>query len=276
MIWLKILLQVAVGVSAFLTVFLDYKWYDKRKKDFKKGRKWLLSFTALAAIASVVVTYLDDIEQRKEREMQHEEINSLSQEISSLQDSLSSVKQIGIKLDRQIEPFIKLATEKYPNLPIEEALKKVESKIEELQQKEADRRNREIRLNQLKNTPPDFDIGLQFVENELKLLIIKGNNIPIKFTFQVYGVNSSLKLSHIWLSDLDFIPSDDYGGKRYKVESIDKLPATIHISGDKNEEIVVAVDYESVYFADVPKPELRGVKKKHFIINNKERKVKAK
>lgn len=107
MIVLKIILQIAIGVAALLTVYLDYKWYDKRKNQFKKGRNWLILIMFVILAFSIISTIHDENEQTKEKE-------KLTADLGSMKDSLSSIRKIGIDLNNQIEPILNLARKKYP------------------------------------------------------------------------------------------------------------------------------------------------------------------
>ena len=180
MIILKIILQIAISISAILTIYLDYKWTDKRKNIFKKTRNWLIVIMGVILIFSVGLTIHDDKEQKNEK-------LKLNNDLSDLKDSLSVIKKIGIDLNAQIEPLINIAKEKYPDLPIEEAIKKLEIEIDSLELKtftlEEINRNNKIekeKLEELKTTIPDVDFSLVIKDNSLYVVAIFKNMVPIK------------------------------------------------------------------------------------------------
>ena len=180
MIILKIFLQIAISISAFLTIYLDYKWTDKRKNTFKKTRNWLIVIMGVILIFSIGLTFHDDKEQKNEK-------LKLNNELSDLKDSLSIIRKIGININAQIEPLIKIAREKYPDLPIEEAIKKLEVEIDSLELKtftleEINRNNKfeKEKVEKLKRTIPDVDFSLVIKDNSLYVVTIFKNKVPIK------------------------------------------------------------------------------------------------
>lgn len=180
---LSIFLQILIGISALLIVYLDYKWYDKRKNAFKKVRRYLIMTTFLIIGLSVFTTIRQAHEKR-----------NLLDNIASLTDRISSVNTIAISLNNQIKPFLNLAMEKYPNLPINEALKKLEfglvdlqMKTKELELNEQISKSKEVELQRLKSTPPDVDFYVSLINNDLKIFIKFNNQVPIKFyPFLIY------------------------------------------------------------------------------------------
>ena len=178
---LKIILQLGVGISTLITFYLDYKWHDKRTKSFKKGRDFLRLFTILILLFSISITYIDERNSNIEKK-------ELKNDLKSMSDSLSDIKQIGMKLNTQIQPLINLAKQKYPNLPLEEALIKLESEIDSLQKKTSSlesndekRKLNEQKLSILKKTKPKLDFALSLKNNKLSLVIKFLNEVPIQF-----------------------------------------------------------------------------------------------
>ncbi len=122
-----------IGIAALLTVYLDYKWWDKRKSVFKRGRNWLIGTMIFILIGSVYITCYDESEQDKEKEKLNTKLSDMKDKLRDMEDSLSVIKKIGVDLKKQIEPILNLAKEKYPQLPIDEALRKLKFDIVELQ-----------------------------------------------------------------------------------------------------------------------------------------------
>lgn len=181
MIVLKVVLQIAIGAAALLTVYLDYKWYDKRKKEFKKGRNWLISIMLVILAVSIISTVHDESEQTKEKE-------KLTTDLGSMRDSLLSIRKIGIDLNNQIEPILNLARKKYPGIPIEEAILKIQHDLDSLERKTSFLENKEESRNQsekelaiLKKTKPSVHFGLGIIDKNLRLYIDFENKVPIEF-----------------------------------------------------------------------------------------------
>ncbi len=125
---IQIVLQIALGIAALLVVYLDYKWYDKRKAAFKNSRKYLIILMGLILILNIVNVV--------ESENTHvEETIFLQERLNSLKDSLSSVKQVSNDLNNKLGPIIEMAKYRYPTLSVEEAVKKMESDFESLEKK---------------------------------------------------------------------------------------------------------------------------------------------
>jgi hypothetical protein len=87
MLYLKIFLQVGIGVTGLLAVLLDYKWHDKRKRLFKRTRNLLISLSILLVVAGSTVTVLDERQK--------------NEEILSLNSQLKSIEENGRKLNNK-------------------------------------------------------------------------------------------------------------------------------------------------------------------------------
>ena len=123
MIYLKVIFQIIAGVSGLIALFLDYKWYDKRKKIFKSLRNLLIILTVLALLIGVIITIKDD----KDKNI---EISNLKKGLEDAQNTLYDIKSNGDTLRVQLKPFLELATKKYPNLKSSDALNKLSKRLD--------------------------------------------------------------------------------------------------------------------------------------------------
>jgi len=122
MIYLKILIQLLTGISGLVALLLDYKWHDKRRKIFKTLRNLLIVITVVSLIAGVIITLYDENEK-------NDEVTNLKNRLDTAQNTLTYIKSNGDTLKSQIKPFLELATQQYPNLSSNEALKKLKNRL---------------------------------------------------------------------------------------------------------------------------------------------------
>lgn len=264
--WFKITLQLLIGVSALLAIYLDYKWYDKRTKLFKRARNFLITTTIVSLLGSLAITTIEEKKQTIEKKQ-------LTDNLSALRDSLATIKEIGLKLNNQIEPFLELAREKYPNLPIEQALRKLEEETKELQlktdileEKEITRNDKEIELVKLKRTPPDVNFELDLIDNDLLILIKFNNEVPIKISprLHLWGpweCEDQTKKYRVFNTAMhDFMPSVIYPpkdkNKKYKFV-YDKLEKSEELPKDKTLCMRMYIKYSSIYSGEINIPELK-------------------
>ncbi|WP_405384086.1 LemA family protein [Maribacter sp. LLG6340-A2] len=123
MIYLKVIIQIIVGLSGLIALFLDYKWHDKRKKIFKTLRNLLIILSVLSLFIGVIITIKDD----KAKDI---EIGNLKNGLKDAQNTLYDIKSNGDTLKEQLKPFLELATKKYPNLKSSEALNKLSERLD--------------------------------------------------------------------------------------------------------------------------------------------------
>lgn len=119
MVFFKLFVILLPAIVALLQIGLEYKWNDKRTNTHKKVRFILISVIVVGCLASVILVVYDD---KKSAERESEAIESR--------------KRIKIELENlqhQIKPVLKLVSEKYPKLDIENALHKFSTDIENLQ-----------------------------------------------------------------------------------------------------------------------------------------------
>ena len=254
MIIVKILLQLLISISAFLAIYLDYKWTDKRRKKFKRTRNWLVIIMGVILIVSVGLTIHDDKEQKNER-------LELNKELSDLKDSLSIIKKIGVDLNTQIEPLIKIAREKYPDLPIEEALKKLELDIDSLELKtstleEINRKNKieKEKLEELKRTPPNVEFSLEIENNKLYVIIDFKNEVPIKMRpyLSVIWDNEMNEMKgtgwRVYTDYSDIYPSAGLSKVRFEYDDISNKGLPL---GEKILGFRMIIRYFSIYYPEI-------------------------
>lgn len=256
--YLNIILQLLIGISALFIVYLDYKWYDKRKTIFKKARKILIIITVTIICLSIVAT----INQEKEK-------SKLSGDISTMQDSISSINVIAKNLNEQIEPFLKLALEKYPNMPTNEALNKFQLEIKEIQKKtkglelkEQNRKDKETEFEILKNTSPDVEFEMGLIKNDLKIFVKFNNQVPIKFDpFLQGGVLEYLTnnpydfFRRVHLEPIVIYPSTE---KHKRSEFIyDSIEKDKKLPKDKLLILRMKIRYSSIYMNEIQSSKLK-------------------
>lgn len=122
MLFLKILTQFLTGASGLIALLLDYKWHDKRRKIFKTLRNLLVGLSILTLLIGVFLTVADEREKNKE-------ISSLKTNLDSANHTLVEIKSNGDTLRTQIKPILDLAASKFPNLTLNEALRELSSRI---------------------------------------------------------------------------------------------------------------------------------------------------
>lgn len=266
MIYLKILLQLCVGISALLVVFLDYKWHDKRTKKFKITRDVLIGLTITMLIGGIGITIHDNHASFQEKKV-------LTIKLENLQDSLIVIKDIGLKLNHKLDPFLEFVKNKYPGIPIENALDSLKKEVTTLEQKtkeliESDslRRVADLELVKLKSTPPNIDAILAVAnQDELTISIQPLNNIPIKFKYSI-STEAGMELKVFIITDPPvIIPKEgisDYYlayGKLANLKYINEKPMNIRLK----------IDYESLYFEETGNMNLKKTIVKDFYIDVK-------
>lgn len=271
MLLIKILLQIAIGVAALLTNYLDYKWYDKRKTSFKKGRNVLIIITGLIICGSVFITIIDD-NQNEKTDL------AINNNLSSLKDSLSEIKINGLELSKQIEPFLLLAKQKYPNLPISEALMLIRNKIDSLEEvatilkgKEEKRSYTESQFEILKNTKPQIDAKI-FINDKDEIIfnIRLLKNVPLRFKPDMsLSSNGYGLIVRIFTSLPEIYPKEGILNYNYKYGNLNELKYVQEVAT----KITMTVYYESIY-ANESKLNLRDEIKKEYMIDVKNKTLK--
>ena len=264
MFYLKIIVQLIIGVSALLAVLLDYKWYDKRRTVFKQVRNGLIGLSIISLIAGVIITISDERDKNNE-------IKILQDNLNTAQNTLSYIKSNGDILNAQIKPFIDLAIRRYPNLSLQEALDSLKFNILNIDKKtlilehnDSLRRMNESKFSKLKKTPPSITAMLLMDEKRniyLKFEIL--NNVPINLA---YSLVHSTKQKTLNTSGSSF--SEVYPSKTNKsVLSKDQFNFPDHIPTDENSFIKLIITYESVYLKESGDPNLRKNLIKYYVID---------
>lgn len=263
MLFLKILFQIGVGLTSLLAVLLDYKWHDKRRTVFKRFRNIMIWITGGLLLIGVVIIVQD--ENQKDAE-----IKTLNNQLDTLKLKLTNIQTSSDSVNYKITPFLKLATDRYPNLNAADALDSLKrditnlnSKTDQLENFEVSRQASEQEFVRLKNTPPLIDISLimdkkRTVEVGIKFL----NNIPIKFSYRLQNYTSTQSYSDHTNGEFELYPPTDN--------------RTIYIKDDfnfrdnlRNEDskLKLTVNYQSIYYIQSMNPSLRGVKSEIYSVD---------
>ncbi|HLO52789.1 MAG TPA: hypothetical protein VK169_00800 [Saprospiraceae bacterium] len=261
---IQIVLQIALGIAALLVVYLDYKWYDKRKAAFKNSRKYLIILMGLILILNIVNVV--------ESENTHvEETIFLQERLNNLKDSLSSVIQVSNDLNNKLGPIIEMAKYRYPTLTVEEAVKKMEEDLESLEKKtevlevsEQVRQLSDESFYKLKRSKPQLDAKLEILENgDINILINFKNNVPIRFNpdliLEENGYGLVVKFYNKWP---EIYPEK---GRTYKFK-YDDLKNLKYVQ-ERAAVIKLKIEYESVYINEVKDQTLKGVIEKKYLLN---------
>lgn len=256
MLFLKILLQIGVGVASILTLLLDYKWHDKRKIIFKHSRNIVIWITIVLLFLGIIIIVHD--ERQKDSE-----IISLNNQLDSLRSRLIYIQTSSDSVNYKITPFLRLATKRYPNLSSSQALDSLKRDISNLNSKttlletfETNRQANEQEFARMKTTPPLIDVSLIMDRKRNVAIGINFlNKIPIKYSYRLQNYTSSQSYSDGTRGDFELYPPDD---KRI-----------IYVKDDfnfkdnlRNEEskLKLTVYYQSIYYIQNMNPSLRGAK----------------
>jgi hypothetical protein len=139
----KLLLAIVSGLALVITALLDYRWWDKRRWQFKKGRKALFIVLGALWIGATLSVYLNG----KEREA---EATRLSQQLEGLQSGQSKAAQDAEvrdqnqrneikKLQSMLEPFLIAARRRAPDSDDATALHSLAERLNRLELSSKDR-----------------------------------------------------------------------------------------------------------------------------------------
>lgn len=115
MLAIKIILQIAMAISGFLTIYIEHKWKDRRTKLYKRGLRVLISSMFGILCLSVYITTKDHNSNETEKRNLETSINEFQDKLSTANNSLNEIKT-------QFEPIASLAREKFPNLSETDAI----------------------------------------------------------------------------------------------------------------------------------------------------------
>jgi hypothetical protein len=263
MLFLKILFQIGTGISSLIAILLDYKWHDKRKIIFKKFRN-IAIFLAVALLIIGVFLIVQDESQK------NFEITSLNSQLDSVQSRLNSIQKSGDSLNFKITPFLKLATERYPNVSSEQALDSLKrdifnlgTKTNKLEVFENNRQTNEKEFAKLKSTPPSIGVSLIMDKKRTVSVGIQFlNRVPIKFTYRLQNYSSNKSYSDGTRGDFELYPQED--GKIIYFKDDFNFKDNL-----RNEEtkLKITVYYESLYYLQNMSSALRGSKSAIYTVN---------
>jgi hypothetical protein len=267
MLYIKVLFQIGVGVVGLLALLLDYKWQDKRRTVFKKTRNVLIGLSILLVITSVVLTIFDEKQK--------------TSEIATLSEQLNLIKQNGDRLNLQIVPFLKIATDRYPNLSSERALdslreyiQKIENQTSILQKSETVRQVKEMELDEMKKTSPKIEALLSMDhKRNVSVGVLFHNKVPIKFNYTLQHSQGDKVLSKGTTYGLLLYPPKD----NRPLFIANDLNFKDHIPSDSISELKVTISYESIYYSESLNPNLVGnSSSKSYVIDPRKNTLTAK
>lgn len=263
MLFLKILFQIGAGISSLLALLMDYKWYDKRKRIFKRSRNVAIVMAVVLLIIGVFLIVHD--ENQKDLE-----ITSLNSQLDSVQSRLINIQGSSDSLNYKITPFLKLATERYPNVSSEQALDSLKRDISSLSMKtnrletfETNRQASERELASLRGTPPSIGVSLIMdTKRNVAVGIQFFNKVPIKFTYRLHNYSSKQSYSDGTRGDFELYPQEN--GKIIYIKDDFNFKDNL-----RNEEtkLKVTVYYESIYYLQSMNPALRGAKSAIYTVD---------
>jgi len=136
MLVLKVILPALVLLGSVAQYTADYVWHDKRTNRHRKARAIILIVQLLAGVGTIALVVNEHnaseknaetikgnattIENIREEAKQNAEA-SASRDAQN-QAELTALRQQVRELDGRLEPFVKIAAKKYPNLPEPSAL----------------------------------------------------------------------------------------------------------------------------------------------------------
>jgi len=89
MFWLKVAPQILAVLIAIVVARLDYVTHDRRTREFKSGRLWLLVLLCVSLLINIVVVIEDDNAKTREAKELNDQLNSLKQQVESAQISIT-------------------------------------------------------------------------------------------------------------------------------------------------------------------------------------------
>lgn len=149
MLIIKIVGPTLVLLITLLQVYFD-KIIDKRTRKYKRAKNGLLIVIIIAILFSITIVIIDD-SNSKETINQLEKINSSlseSNKNSIKQEQLAKEERAAlenriISLNEKLDPFLKVALEKYPNQNENVALQNLIKDFHDLERKTEHLNNRE-------------------------------------------------------------------------------------------------------------------------------------
>jgi hypothetical protein len=153
MVFFKLLaLGIAMG-AGLLREALEYFWHDRRTKTHKRIRWVLIGLMLVGAVVAGLLVVLDDRQSANQiaklTELKKGAEKAASDAAAREEDAKKDREVLKQKIDnlqRRIDPFVTLATARYPSLPPEKALEKLANDVKELRHRteQLDARTQEI------------------------------------------------------------------------------------------------------------------------------------
>jgi len=130
------ILKLIASVLIFVIALVE-RFYNKEVSKRKKVKRIFLTLLILSLLFSVVIIIIDDVENKNKHDYVVQRNDKLKTQIDSLiritQTSENNATDRDIilqskinELNDKLEPFVKLAIKKYPNMKIEDALSKLQ------------------------------------------------------------------------------------------------------------------------------------------------------
>ncbi len=142
MFW-KIAIQVLGWLVLFLVGLLDYKWFDKRTKNFQRTRRALFISLSLLLAFNTFWVYWEDRDKRQEIMSLSNQIGALNSQVKIAENSAADrdtarMRQIA-KLQTMLEPILKMTRRQFPGARDEVAVQYLAQRIDSLEKHVADR-----------------------------------------------------------------------------------------------------------------------------------------
>ena len=146
--------------------------------------------------------------------------------------------------------------------------------IAELESIEKKRKIKELKSAILKITPPKINIEDLFIENDQIFLKVSIDNIvPFKFKYSI-GTNSVEISNRVMNSQIEIRPKQDDKYFKIPYTSLEFIGEIGKVDLEGETPIKVLFEYESLFYSESRKPELKGKIEKDFIFNFKEKTIK--
>lgn len=198
------------------------------------------------------------------------EIKSLNSNLASVQTRLIQIQGASDSLNDKITPFLKLATERYPNLTPGQALDSLKRDLAVLSLKtntletfETNRQTIEKQLARLKVTPPSIDVSLTMDKKRNVAVGIQFlNKVPIKLTYRLQNYSSKQSYSDGMSGAFELYPQEN--GNIIYIK--DDFNFKDNLRNEETKLRVIAY-YESLYYLQNMNPALKGSKFAIYTVN---------
>lgn len=287
MLFLKIIIQILTGLSSFFLITLDHYFTDKNSNSFKLARVVAMGLTILLMVSGTVVIAYDEFSQDRNTENLNTEISNVNGDLNSARDSIGTLVKVSgkvvtdtleklknqlTKMQESLGPFLKIAQSKYPLLPPEMGLQRLQYDLTGIKNELAGARERKEKEDAFKKTPPNIDFGLMYPQGHgMAMFIIFKNDVPILINYAVKEVSTGKTLAY------------DYDGKwRINPASLANNIYTLALGdfttnvGTRTEpfKIKFSFSYESYYYEESQDFKLKGFVEKYYMVDIQKRELK--